>query len=162
MHSNVSQADELPIDDPVFLLMSPRTGHGDIDGSHALQLVDQDSLANDSELTTTPLEATMTSMAVTALLLSSPRNINVAREMQLPEQDSQTGDVELAVTPIKATLVTVAVEALPLSSGRRRCPRTATGRPRLHGGWYRAGHDSARSHSDEHGSRGYAAVRITM
>jgi hypothetical protein len=103
MHDIVSQADELPIDDPVLLPLSPRTGHEDIDGS---------------ELATTPLEATPASMAVAALLLSSPQNVNNARVMQLPEQDSQTGDAELATTPIKATPTTVAVEALPLSSSR--------------------------------------------
>jgi hypothetical protein len=58
MHGIISQADELPIDDPVLLPMSPRTGHEDNDGSHAVQLADQDSLANSSELATTPLEAT--------------------------------------------------------------------------------------------------------
>jgi hypothetical protein len=35
MLCDVSQADELPIDDLVLLLMSPRTGHGDIDDTPA-------------------------------------------------------------------------------------------------------------------------------
>jgi hypothetical protein len=134
MHGIVSQADELPIDGPVLLPMSPWTRHEGIDSSRVVQLPDQDSLANGSELAMTPFEATPASVAVAALLLSSPRNVNGTHVVQLPEQDSQTGDAELGTTPIKATSTTMAVEALPLSSSRDvDGARTTTGRPRLHG-----------------------------
>jgi hypothetical protein len=78
----------------------------------------KDSQTGDVELAVTPIKATLVTVAVEALPLSSSRDADGARTLQLEDQDSMVDGIELATTPLEATPTSMAVEAMPPSASQ--------------------------------------------